>query len=137
MFTPGVNDPDQREPKKEHTVRHILEIAKSLPHDYTTRTEAETSTDLSVGSEYARTYADALSVRYESDGRTLHIGTEIGVTMPDGADPDVDEGAEDVIGYTWSVYNSDEEGTEPILTDGTDSEATAIATIADFMDQTS
>ena len=118
-------------------MRHILEIAKSLPHDYTTRTEAETSTDLSVGTQYARTYADALSVRYESDGRTLHIGTEIGVTMPDGADPDVDEGAEDVIGYTWSVYNSDEEGTEPILTDGTDSEATAIATIADFMDQTS
>lgn len=115
-------------------MRHILEIAKDLPHDYTTLTGEEADTD---PEGYERTYTDSLALRFEADGRVLYIVTDIGVTMPDGADPDVDEGVHEVIGYTWAAYNIGQEEADPIFTDGTDSEAKAIATIADFMDQTS
>lgn len=118
-------------------MRDILEIAKDLPHDYTTLTGQEVSTDPGVSTGYERTYADSLALRFEADGRVLFIWAEYGVTMPDGADPDVDEGVHEVIGYTWAAYDLGEEGADPIFVDGTESELTATETIADFMDRAS
>lgn len=112
-------------------MRHILDIAKDLPHDYTTLTGEEVSTDPD-GCE--RVYSDPLTLRFEADGLALYIRAEYGVTMPDGADPDVDEGVHEIIGYTWAAYNIEQEEADPILMDGTISEEEAIATIADFMD---
>lgn len=114
-------------------MRHILDIAKDLPHDYTTLTGEEVSTD---PDGYERAYSDELTLRFEADGLALFIGTEYGVTMPDGADPDVDEGVHEIIGYNWVIWNAETDPRDqdaPYRVDGTMSEEEAIATIADFM----
>lgn len=115
-------------------MRDILDIAKDLPHDYATLTGEEVSTD---PDGHDRTYSDPLILRFEADELALYIRAEYGVTMPDGADPDVDEGVHEIIGYTWAAYNIGQEEADPIFTDGTISEGEAIATIADFMDRAS
>lgn len=118
-------------------MRTIQEIAHELAYDYKTTIGSGEFTDLYMGTGYDRTYSDTRELWFEADGRDLFIVTEIGVSLPDGADPDINEGEEaEVIGYTWAFWDTETDQGDPYRVDGTDSEEAVIETITQFVEPT-